>query len=257
MTTITDIVTNRKPDGRKTDGGLLYQCPFCHKPKRLEIDPHRHLWFCHKCGRGGRVGGKIQTQPEQEKKQFDPSLYRAMKPGHPGWTYLSEERGLPDRLISELQPHEGPTRARVFFPLDPPRRTCYVGRSIVDIEPPYLYVGVGRKSGQLWGVHRVSPREPMLVLTEGVFDAVWERNRLALLGKSLSRTQTDTLCLLCPNEIVFMFDGDAYREATEAACKLAGRFSGRISVVRLPRTQDPDNLRENGQRYIERRERIA
>lgn len=266
MTDISKYVKRTRPEHAKGDGALLYQCPQCNGHQKLEVDIRKGVWYCHKCGVGGRIKGKSNQRlsvghrdcydPEQVEEllqQFHPALR-----GKAAWRYLEDQRKLGPSLISQLRPHSGPSLLRVYFPLYPLGGTkphYFVGRIMDDTLPlpKYLHPAIGsflfRKMELLWGLHRFRGSVDTLVLCEGILDAVHGTNRVALLGKSLSEPQIRILKKLHPREIVFLFDGGTEKESTYAATKLMKYFSGRISRVTLPVGKDPDSLRDVSEWY--------
>jgi len=154
----------------------------------------------------------------------------------------------------------------VYFPLYTPggaEPVYFVGRNIIDVEPKYVNPPTGwfkhRKSDLLWGLHRTAASPPScIVLCEGIFDAVWGKNRLALLGKTISQNQIKVVDQIGCSEVVVMLDGEAHREAVRVAVQIADALSLRVFVVSIPAGKDPDDLREDGDGYLHQcRERIA
>ena len=77
---------------------------------------------------------------------------------------------------------------------------------------------------------------------EGVFDAAWRRDRLALLGKNISEEQIEILRQIGAPTIVVLLDGDAHREAVEVGVRIGEEISCRIDVCKLPFGLDPCNI---------------
>jgi DNA primase len=119
-----------------------------------------------------------------------------------------------------------------------------------------------RKSTVLWGLHRIHKPLPVVVVCEGVLDAVWLSNGtvgVACLGKTLSEAQIELLNRITTDEIVVMLDGDVDLSAHRMADKIAHRSGRHVSVVELPCRADPDDLRIKGinlEVYLERRRRV-
>jgi len=278
---ITSLIRNAVragPQARKGDGTSgYYRCPLCRKDKRLEVHYARQVWHCHKCGLGGSLtGGKMtEAMTREVERQFFTSsvdgdfLRHYVQAGRrsPQWRYLSRIRKIPTRRILDLRPHQGPEPLRVYFPLyqlgeDIP--CYYIGRSIIrsNMISPYMCPPVNctryRKSELLWGLHRIRLPVHELVLCEGILDAVWGDNRLAILGKSLGGEQTKTIVKrIKPTSVTFMLDGDAHEAAMTAANKLADFYHGPIHVVQLPSGSDPDSLRDVSQWMKKWKMRVA
>lgn len=267
---------NRHPaEYTKGDGTPLYQCPRCLGHRKLEVS-RTGKWFCHKCGVGGGFQERGQNYPQGRGDFFreDHSQdYRALIPGNSGddglLAYLREDRCLSELQIRELCPCAGPMEFYVYFPLfklGSNTPSSYIGRCIIDAPGypryvvPSLSAFLTRKNHLLWGLHRSGfYRGKSLVLVEGVFDAVWEPNRLALLGKRISPEQIDVVNRLSFEEITVMLDGDAQKEAMTICQTLSSESTKRrIYRVRLPYGFDPDQLRTGPvfKRLWKRRERI-
>lgn len=254
-----------KPEGRKADGDLYYHCPLCDGRQKLEIKPARKVWFCHKCGIGGKYEGTVS---ESGRVEITPAInqledsYSYAPEGSIWETYLARVRKLPPHLIQALEPHRGPDPYRVYFPcyrLGENTPAYMVGRAIFDeVHPKYLYPRAGtfqipRKSGALWGLHRLLARPVVedLILCEGILDAVWWEFALALLGRSVSEEQAGIIQRISPKRIIIFLDGDAEKESYQAALKLAEWTGIPIQRYRTPLGEDPDSLARGGMRKLE------
>lgn len=219
-------------------------------------------------------------KPPQSQEEFSPIEDTA----DPRYRYLSQKRGLTQKMIHDLQPHSGGQWYVVYFPIYALRSedserpvpnefgtlghyegpVYFVGRSLFNEQPKYRNSPLtqfpeGGKSKNLWGLHRLwhdcmKPRN--LVLCEGVFDAVWSRNRVALMGKTISVHQIGIISRINPEEITVFLDGDAWKESMFIARSLAKRVSVPIWTVDTPRGKDPDDLGK-GFRINDHRRRIA
>lgn len=260
---IRSYIERATPVGEKSDGSLHYVCPWCNR-ERLEVDPHRHLWFCHRCQRGNRYKGTSlgSQQGDSEIPERDNlGAYAPVDEDSLGWRYLQEQRGLPYDLVRELHPHRGPDIRRVYIPVfllrgNPP--VYFLGRAMKSDMEEYMNPKLSdfryRKHELLWGLHRLSGWTPEIVLCEGVFDAVWGRNRLALMGKSLSLPQARILGQLNPKEIILFLDGDvAPGTGTTMLLRLQEvGYTGRVSEIDLPLEADPDLVHRQGKQLGQR-----
>lgn len=254
-----------EPEGWKADGTPLYYHPLCRGHRKLDVDWQKGVWFCYKCGKGGAVHTKRRPSggPVWEEKgepRFDPARREGLL-----WRYLSDTRGLTRSEIADLRPHSGADPFRVYFPVYALGRTspCYwVGRSILQSHvPAYLEPRISsvayRKSDVLWGLHRIQGTVKSLTICEGVFDAVHDRSRLALLGKRLSPAQAEILSRIDSEEITILLDGDAIYDTYAALRILSHRYHGAVYIVELPIGTDPDELGEKVEGWIKRRARVA
>jgi hypothetical protein len=262
----------------KGDGSRYYHCPVCRGKYKLEVHHTRPVWYCHKCGIGGRIrqgdakwwgGLDRQIIPGSEGVQRDDgdflSDYAMESPGSRPWNYLSRIRHLKAEEIRDLRPHRGPSPLRVYFPLYRLGETvpCYfVGRAIISLDrfpkwmnPPTGVTGV-RRCDLFWGTHLLGPRVRGLAICEGIFDAVRFETSLALLGKSINHEQVSTIARISPETITVILDGDASKEATEVCLRL--KNIAPVYRLVLPLTKDPDSMKPSTLRKLmKRKERIA
>ena len=248
------------PVRSKGDGtGWLYSCPFCRGFGKLEVHSRKPVWYCHKCGKHGKFGGRKKTELAvipRESGEYQPLKTRKL----PHWEYLIQR--VSEKLIPVLQPHLGPEFTRVYFPFYAPGShvpSYFVGRGIFSsVKPRYMNPASGvfpaGKSRVLWGCHRFTQPQEHITLCEGIFSAIWFPDGLALLGKIISEHQINLLAQLCRSTITLVLDGDTRHEAAEAAWRIARRTHLRIERVVLPVNCDPDDLRGN---LPKQRERLA
>lgn len=261
MNNLHEYLKTVAPDGIKKDGAQYYTCPQCKGRKKLEVDHHLALWYCHKCG----VGGKLQEFGETRTYQRTPIPtdvmeevlsnlrgYRRISSRSLYWEWLSQHREIPPAKIAELMPHSGPSILRCYFPafrLGGTIPVYFVGRSMFDtVSPKYLYPSMGsfpcNKGEVLWGLHRIRGPVKTLTVCEGIFDALWVDHGVALLGKTISPSQTQTIVQIGPKEITVVLDGDARKEAAVVASHIAKSITVPIYNVALPCGTDPDDFRK-------------
>lgn len=256
MISLSLHVQTATPVGTKGDHSLLFNCPRCKGKKKLEYHKLRRIYFCHKCGGGGNLDGRRQETGDRIQEETGEnwlehlSLYQPFQPGDLGWKYLQETRGLSTHSIRDMRPHAGPVASYCYFPLYllGQSQPCYfVGRSFLQhTKRKYLNPEMGTfpvsKSEILWGLHRIKPRQDEVILCEGIFDAVWDRRRVALLGKTLSKQQLGILKQIKPRKVSVMLDGEAEHEAGCIAHTLGKSVAWRVDRFDLPVKEDPDSL---------------
>jgi len=277
---VKDFFNNIKSLPFKTKGdesSRYYDCPLCRGREKLEVHNTRPVWYCHKCGIGGRIPGSGRNPPEPLNYLLSTTLWAddgdflsaySKLTSHSTSkliTYLWKERGLSEDKIKELQPHRGPSPLRVYLPLFRLGSSipCYfVGRAIVNMDifpswmnPSLKMFGV-RKSELLWGVHRIKGKVDNLILCEGIFDAVHYPNALALLGKTISKEQVETVRRIGPKEITVVLDGDATGETIKVSISL--KDIAPTYRIQLPWSKDPDTIRDRDlDPWMKRRIRTA
>lgn len=275
MQRIKQLIKKEQPQGYKGDGSRYFQCPFCNGRKKLEVDHAKPIWYCHKCGLGGSldeynkatdrrpITGLVIPDDEHGEvligRNYSPAPRNSIQ-----WKYLSKDRRLSDECIRELRPHTGPSAARVYFPfyeLGGSRPVYFIGRAIFPCFDRYSNPTTDefpyRKSEVLWGLHRITSRVDQVIVCEGVLSACGLSTGVACLGKTLSTRQIEILQRIEAREIIICFDGFTKRATTNAAMKLAKHTTSRVSIVRLPDAKDPDECRDEMDKYLKQRERVA
>ena len=226
-----------------------------------EVDNTKGLFHCHRCGQGGRIRGYVRRPSSASpvsREAFDFDQYRQhITTNCRAYRFLLE-RGFTTDQIRDLSPRTGNEAFRVYIPiLDRDGAFVYVaGRSILANPLLRWWYPPTRpgKNKLLYGLHRV-PERGRVVLVEGLFDAVWSSDRLAIFGTTMSDDQLQQVMALNPSEIVLFFDGD---EAGEKATETIGvmiqrKYTVRVRVVRPPQGKDPHDLGPAGNRYLEER----
>lgn len=255
----------------KGDGRSYYTyCQNCSdETGHCEVDPIKGVYFCHRCGRGGGMSGTESTRPIRKDpspppRYSGPLPFRRAGPGDPLLGYL-RGRGMATENIRDLDPHLGPRRTVLYFPVyrkgipvywvgretrpDHPTRYWYPPNGHPDIRP---------KSEVLWGLDRwVETRDtmgyPRMVLVEGIFDAVRSRDRVALLGKTLTSWQVNEIYGLHPSRVIVALDGDAYTVTHTVVRRLWAGGVKNVRVCQLPEGVDPDTLDKTvGPSWVER-----
>lgn len=258
---INEYLQTAEVRSTKRDGSYYVDCPWCQGVSKLEVSPAKKVFYCHKCKRAGKLGefflGNDRASPNScyrsdidLREDFEPACIDSTQ-----WIYLNGMRKIPDNLIRELRPHKGPDARRVYFPLHEPHteEPClFVGRAVYSQTRPVWWAPpedqcLVKKSWCLWGLHRFRDQVPSVGLCEGIFDAIWKPNRLALLGKNVGRKQVESILEFGPEEITILLDGGSgTTDDTRGASLDIGRnlqtygFSGSIYRRNLPPGSDPD-----------------
>ena len=97
-------------------------------------------------------------------------------------------------------------------------------------------------------------------LGDDIFDALWSCDRVAVLGKSISKDQVLLISKWCTEEIIIMLDGTAHKEAGRMAQMIAQHWQGKVSIAHLPSGVDPDLLDREGvgcAEFLKKRSRVV
>ena len=161
----------------------------------------------------------------------------ALKKGHPARKYV-KSRGFPPDLIAErwgvgysaAGPFPGRGVGRLVIPIS--RETDngdakvwgWQARTLGEVEnlPKYFTAPDLKKSSLLYGAERVEAGTGPVAVCEGPID-VWrfDRDAVALLGKSASEYQVRLLCRLAAGRpLVVALDGEAQDEAETLVARL-------------------------------------
>jgi hypothetical protein len=243
---------------------------FCPRPGCIDKSGHvdvfldRRFYVCYKCGKGGPIiidvpayenvnksttGDQVKLDVDGVRRDFSEQIH----PGDRYWKYLTGRGFLRDE-INRMDPRKGNDPGRVYFPIRNLRGevTYVTGRSILP-NPRMKWwfpTGTPGKSNNLWGIHLMENRADEMILTEGVFDAVWGKNRLAIFGKSASVAQINLMATLNPKRIIIALDFDAEMAALKLGNWIAMNLSVPIFKSKLPKGSDPCDLGIEGQDVI-------
>jgi len=240
-------------------GCFVSICPNCNDVSgHLEINTLRNIYYCMRCGQGGRLYGdgveERRGMPLDEEAVPTWNDGEPVLKGTPPWKYL-EERGFNETLIRDLEPKRGPEPWRIYFPIrdSTGEVVMQMARAFHYQAKPKWWVSKSKPglSEHLGGLHRLQHGEEEIVLVEGLFDAVWDRKRVCMFGSSLSLRQTAILISLHPKSITVALDSDKYDVARGLASGVAMLYTAPVFVVKLPMGQDPCDLGFEGTAYIE------
>lgn len=205
--------------------------------------------------RQGSATAKSNPAHASDNDQINPPLAFQLRvdPTHD----YGKKRGITSEKLEEIGAglclSKGMFAGRFVIPLhdEQGRLVGYVGRSLSDGEPKYLFPSREKgfyKSHLVFNLHRVIKRvaadEPVVVV-EGFFDCLKVEQAgfpcVALLGASLSDVQEELLVSHF-NRLVLLFDGDdAGRSgAADALVRLARKAF--VRVIDLADGQQPDSL---------------
>jgi len=275
---------NWQPARRLSRGRLMGLCPLHedHKPSFL-VDPHKSLFYCYGCGRGGDV---IRFAELYHQVKFPdalallqqwrglPSLlhevagfYRMQLHRHSEAIAYLDQRGVrTPEVIEHMRVGYAPGGClrgwlrQLGYPLQALRQAGLVTGAGYDA---YTHRIVFPLEGNLYGrslsatapPHRFLPGAkrglyPEVILVEGLFDyaVLWQagfHNVTCSMGNHLNAHQYRQLCDL-PRTVYLAFDADTNGSGQQAAQSLACRL--REQGMNVRRVSLPDRQRSAGQR---------
>lgn len=236
------------------------QCPFCELERgrrtflNLSINNLSGFYRCFRCSIQGRLDGyETETETAPKTSTLDPPQGYVGLGTEAGATSLAlaparrfaRQRGLTAEICLELgigATLDGKFSNRIIFPLiKEDQWVGYVGRAwYPDAYLKYI-LPEEMDRGNLYLEHLIheDTEEPILVV-EGCLDAISLYPRgVAVLGKPTEEHLSRLSKARRP--VVFILDGDAWREGE--ACSLKLRLDGcTAGYVQLPSGYDPDEI---------------
>lgn len=215
-------------------GVFTSKCLRCEdKRGHVEVDTRKMMWHCKRCWRGGLLEGHARTFAIAPRPALDAAPFeKKLEMYGPHYRFLLS-RGFCGRTIEELDPRYGPEPSMVYFPIrDQHEHVIYfVGRYIFNSGDRRWWFSSAApgKSSCMWGLHRIRGMKE-IVIVEGVFDAVWHPNRLAIFGTRISREQIRQIAALRPDRVTVALDPGYLDDAIILASTLAQRITTRIML---------------------------
>lgn len=265
----------------QSKGQVSFNCPECDEGRNkgnLEVNYFDHIWRCWSCsdendthGTLGklidRYGTKKQKKiynllrpeehkPKEKKKDRlrlpegftlfkDSSLVYPVR--RQAYNYL-KQRGITDEMIEKYGMgfcDRGKFTGRVIIPSYDGKGelTYFIARSWnPHTKAKYMNpeaekdIIIFNESLIDWGKD--------IYLCEGVFDALFLPNSIAMLGKHMSELLLNTLYDKSKGNIIIALDGDAFKDAVRLYEELnGGTLYGKIKVLKLPEDKDVCDLK--------------
>lgn len=269
---------------------LRVECPYCKQKNdkytdyKLYVNPIKSVFNCFRCDTRGplvillpqlmsldfsllNTSAKITVQNEKTPVETLPvGTPLALLPHeHPAKLYLDGRgysflRNATDIFFVDnyIRGHIS-FGARIVFPIfQSGTYRGFQGRAIQDNQlPKYIGASNMEKKKILYNLDRVFQQKNLLVIVEGIFDALKiPEYTIALLGKHVSEEQERIIPLGGFKKILVFLDKDAEREAKETAYKFSCYHN--TYIVRTPYKDLGEIPREdaisiiNTDKYLER-----
>ena len=232
----------------KRGGEMLVLCPFHDDHKAsMSVNLQSGAWYCYTEARGGTFVELFEVlRRDADWGEGKPQPYQAQQvPMLRSWA----ERGFTTPMLVKwgIEWDTQVNAMRIPVLDDEGNVTANIWRAPQGVEPPYTYPTGWRKSECLFGLWRLPPECPQMVLVEGPLDAIWVQEAtlpcVAILGSSLSEKQVALLVERHVRKGVLCFDNDdAGRRATEEARDLLRRAG--MWVHRVPLPQQYNDIQE-------------
>jgi len=182
-----------------------------------------------------------------------PDEYTPIWGGHLKVPYL-EARGIKYKTARDYQLgycFRGFWRGRIIIPAyEMGTLLTYQGRSVDNSEPRYMTPKGQKKGRYLFGLDQANPFSEKIALVEGAFDAMacYQAGipAVALMTKTISSGQINTLGRTCVEKIVIILDAGTFDEAWTIGQQLRrGGYDVSFGFLQSgdPATADPEELR--------------
>ena len=243
----------------------------------FEVNYKKHVYHCWACGETNgtsgplgklfdRFGTKKQKKiyllirPEELKKEESkkiqlklPEGYTTFEDSNPRYPPRNQalnylySRGITDDIIKKYKigfTVTGSYEYRIIVPSYDIDGTLnyFIARSWIPKKMKYKNPSVPKD--EIIFNERLISWDKDVYLVEGVFDAFFLDNSIAMLGKALSKLLFETLYIKANGNIIICTDGDAVKNGLAIYQELnGGRLYNKIKFVKLPEDKDICDLR--------------
>lgn len=262
-------------------GQISFDCPICDEDRHkgnLEVNYFEHVYKCWSCGDengthgplgklidkwGNKKQKKIYNllQPEEHKpkeKRKDRlrlpegfTLFKDSSLVYPvrrqAYNYL-KQRGITDEMIEKYGMgfcDKGKFTGRVIIPSydSEGELTYFIARSW-NPHTKAKYMNPEAEKDIIIFNESLIDWNKDIFLCEGVFDALFLPNSIAMLGKHMSELLLNTLYDKAKGNIIIALDGDAFQDGVRLYEELnGGTLYGKIKVLKLPEDKDVCDLK--------------
>ena len=265
----------------ESKGQISFDCPICDEDRHkgnLEVNYFEHVYKCWSCGDengthgplgklidkwGNKKQKKIYNllQPEEHKpkekrkdrlklpegftKFKDSSLVYPVR--RQAYNYL-KQRGITDEMIEKYGMgfcDKGKFTGRVIIPSydSEGELTYFIARSW-NPHTKAKYMNPEAEKDIIIFNESLIDWNKDIFLCEGVFDALFLPNSIAMLGKHMSELLLNTLYDKAKGNIIIALDGDAFQDGVRLYEELnGGTLYGKIKVLKLPEDKDVCDLK--------------
>ena len=265
----------------ESKGQISFDCPICDEDRHkgnLEVNYFEHVYKCWSCGDengthgplgklidkwGNKKQKKIYNllQPEEHKpkeKRKDRlrlpegfTLFKDSSLVYPvrrqAYNYL-KQRGITDEMIEKYGMgfcDKGKFTGRVIIPSydSEGELTYFIARSW-NPHTKAKYMNPEAEKDIIIFNESLIDWNKDIFLCEGVFDALFLPNSIAMLGKHMSELLLNTLYDKAKGNIIIALDGDAFQDGVRLYEELnGGTLYGKIKVLKLPEDKDVCDLK--------------
>ena len=262
---------------------IAFNCPRCDEDRNkgnLEINYHEHVFKCWSCGDVNEMKGHLGKLIDQYANKKQKKVYSIFKPEEikvkevkktklklpEGYTKFKDsssaypirrqaysyinKRGITDDIIERYGMgfcDKGSHAGRIIVPSYDKNGELnyYIARSW-DPNSRAKYKNPEAAKDEIIFFESIINWNKDIHLCEGVFDAIFLPNSIAMLGKHMSELLLNTLYEKANGNIIICLDSDAWNDAVKLYHNLnGGRLYGKVKIIKLTGDDDVADLRGN------------
>ena len=262
-------------------GQISFDCPVCDEGRHkgnLEVNYFEHVYKCWSCGDENGTHGPLGKLIDKWGNKKQKKIYNLLQPEEfkpkekrkdrlrlpEGFTLFKDsslvypvrrqaynylkQRGITDEMIEKYGMgfcDRGKFTGRVIIPSydSEGELTYFIARSW-NPHTKAKYMNPEAEKDIIIFNESLIDWEKDIYLCEGVFDALFLPNSIAMLGKHMSELLLNTLYEKAKGNIIIALDGDAFKDAVRLYEELnGGVLYGKIKVLKLPEDKDVCDLK--------------
>jgi DNA primase len=262
-------------------GQVAYNCKECDEGRNkgnLEVNYFEHIWKCWSCSDENDTHGTLGKLIDRYGTKKQKKIYNLLRPEEykpkekrkdrlrlpEGFTLFKDsslvypvrrqaynylkQRGITDEMIEKYGMgfcDRGKFTGRVIIPSydSEGELTYFIARSW-NPHTKAKYMNPEASKDEIIFNESLIDWGKDVYLCEGVFDALFLPNSIAMLGKHMSELLLNTLYEKAKGNIIIALDGDAFKDAVRLYEELnGGVLYGKIKVLKLPEDKDVCDLK--------------
>jgi len=269
-------------------GQVAYNCKECDEGRNkgnLEVNYFEHIWKCWSCSDENDTHGTLGKLIDRYGTKKQKKIYNLLRPEEykpkekrkdrlrlpEGFTLFKDsslvypvrrqaynylkQRGITDEMIEKYGMgfcDRGKFTGRVIIPSydSEGELTYFIARSW-NPHTKAKYMNPEASKDEIIFNESLIDWGKDVYLCEGVFDALFLPNSIAMLGKHMSELLLNTLYEKAKGNIIICLDSDAWSDAVNLYHNLnGGRLYGKVKIIKLTGDDDVADLRGDISEYF-------
>jgi hypothetical protein len=269
-------------------GQVAYNCKECDEGRNkgnLEVNYFEHIWKCWSCSDENDTHGTLGKLIDRYGTKKQKKIYNLLRPEEykpkekrkdrlrlpEGFTLFKDsslvypvrrqaynylkQRGITDEMIEKYGMgfcDRGKFTGRVIIPSydSEGELTYFIARSW-NPHTKAKYMNPEASKDEIIFNESLIDWGKDVYLCEGVFDALFLPNSIAMLGKHMSELLLNTLYEKAKGNIIICLDSDAWSDAVKLYHNLnGGRLYGKVKIIKLTGDDDVADLRGDISEYF-------